>query len=101
MLIDMDLSGAFFFLRFSFPYNVGETKNVMIFPSSMVLFDAFFYVFYEMAFLGSFSLQGVFSSNFGRFIFTIFFFRTWDGVWKFALNMCILGFSFSHSLLIL
>ena len=60
MLIDMDLSGAFFlffFFFFSFPFNAGETKNakrknIMIFLSIMVLFDAFFYVFYEMAFLG-------------------------------------------------
>jgi len=56
MLIDMDLSGAFF-LFFSFPFNAGETKNakrknIMIFLSIMVLFDAFFYVFYEMAFFG-------------------------------------------------
>jgi len=62
-----------------------------------------FMSFTKWLFLGSFLLQGVFSSNFGRFIFCFHrFFRTGDGVWKFALNMCILGFSFfSLSLLIL
>ncbi|KAG0634018.1 hypothetical protein HOY80DRAFT_988540 [Tuber brumale] len=105
MLIDMDFSGAFLLF---ISYTTGETrrhpkeKNDDLCLFIMVLFNAFFYVFYEMAFfLGGFSLEGVFfPSSFGRlfivhFLFSLFFFFALGvGVWKFALNTCILGFLF-------
>jgi len=105
MLIDMDFSGALFF--FVSPtaqekQKNAKRKNVMIFLILLWFFSTHsFMSFTKWLFFrgGSFSLQGVFSSNFGRFfsVFTVFF-ALGVGVWKFALSMCILGFSFSHFL---
>ena len=108
MLIDMDFSGALFSFSFSVsPTTQGKQKNakrknVMIFLILLCFFSMHsFMSFTKWLFLGEVAshCRGFFLRiSVGSFsVFTVFF-ALGVGVWKFALNMCILGFSFSHFL---
>ena len=108
MLIDMDFSGALFsFFLFLFPLQCRgnkntKRKNVMIFLILLCFFSMHsFMSFTKWLFLGEVAShrRGFFLRiSVGSFsVFTVFF-ALGVGVWKFALNMCILGFSFSHFL---